>query len=178
MHLVIDAQLVKGFFSESVHKLDVVGPDGLTGSPSVILSKLGTKHTCYLDDEGHIQHEWRSLVDGEWFDSWFADLLISGAAQKLPSPVNTQIETQLRNKGFPQTRDKRYVRVAAEVIRAKLSTKSYIVSEDLDFFDPKKKKSAKSVTRRKILAAATGPVRKVLKKHNILAVALCHECFG
>ena len=174
MELVIDANIVKGYYQEIVLGLDVVNrPDGLMASPSPIFDQLGSTLTCYLDEGGIIEYEWRGVVENEWFFSWFGDMLVNGSIQKLPTNKDKAIENKIIDKGFPASRDHRYVQVAAAIIRLELADESYLLSEDLDFYDPTKK-SGKASTRKKILELGRGPVSKILKKYGINVFATCH----
>jgi len=176
MGLVVDAQVVKGFFQESV----LCTHHALSGSPARIFDPQFRRHCIFVDPEGTIQHEWRSLVDPDWFDVWFADLMRDGSICLIAAPSDVALSKALRALGFPSGRDIWYVRVGCAV-RRRLGF-SILISEDLDFYEPKEK-CCGDKRRCTILCSGAGSVRRYLrKKCGVIVrsverfVAECPEC--
>lgn len=172
MKIVIDAEIIKGYFEETVLQIET----SLTSSVGGIFARLGEQDTAYLDDGGQIEHEWRNLVSPEWFDAWYAQQLNEGHA--VPVPISDSCNL-LRRKleqdcGFPRrSRDFWYIKTAKTVTDKR--SKAVIATEDLDFFDPTEKESA-SKTREKILRSSTGPVVRILARELILIKSVVCYC--
>lgn len=161
--MLIDANVFNGFF-----QFDIGLPHTLQGCPNTLMATVTPSHPVHHDDGGVIEHEWRRVVDPDWFDAWLVSSLQSGLIQYQGPTKNVSVEKQLMNKGFPTGRDIIYVRVGLSVVASKGSCAFF--TEDIDFYDPKMK-GCKATTRKKILQAASGPVCKVLSK-----VGLVVEC--
>lgn len=181
MELVLDAQIIKGFFDE-----DVIGiAHSLTESPGLIIDRLGSSDRANLDDGGQIQEEWKRPVDSEWFDVWYARLLADDAAREISVGTNQQLRSQLRNLGFPVRgpagRDLWYVRTANAVAdelgssAAGRNPLAMIVSEDLHFYSPAEKATARGDARTKILLSGAGPVARLLSRKYQIQVTCVHN---
>jgi len=171
METVIDAQVVCGYYVESV--LD--GDSALTEKPSLIFNRLGKEDVVFLDDSEQIEYEWRSLVPDEWFDAWYAGLLLEGAATEIPTTTCRELKRKLVQLGFPpNSRDVWYVRTASAV--ADCHGSAAILTEDMHFYDPPKKGCSAS-RRNKILLSGDGPVATYLcRKANIRVLCLATYC--
>ena len=100
MRVVIDAHIVKGFYEESVLGIET----SLTDKATNIFERLGNQDQVYLDVGGQIEHEWRQPVAPEWFDAWFAGLLINDAARPIPVETCYDLRQQLERYKFPTSR--------------------------------------------------------------------------
>lgn len=168
MELVIDANILKGYFEET----QIGSSPELTHSPQALFQRLGKGDTGYLDEGGQIQHEWRNVVDPEWFDKWYRDLLRQDGLSLIPVKPYPALRSSLGKLGFPNKgRDIWYVRTAKAVYEAFDSV--VLVSEDLDFYNPKEKKGDHQ-RRLKILLAGNGPVVKHLRKEKIDVVCVAN----
>jgi hypothetical protein len=164
MGLIVDANIVKGFFQEAVLGK---GHD-LTGSAMPIFDKNFRKHPIYLDDEGNLHYEWRAVVDPEWFDVWFTDLIRDDVIRQISAPPEKNFRKELAGLGFPaKGRDIWYARVANALTI--LSNFAILVSEDLDFYEPKEK-GCSSKRRNEILLKELGSVRRHLRKKRSIYV--------
>ena len=139
-----------------------------------MFERLDGDDVAWLDDGSIIETEWRNASDPDWFDAWFGDQLVAGRVELLSVRTQAALIKALETScGFPKTgRDKWYVRVAAT--RAEdAGTKVLLVSEDLDFYEPKAK--AGGGNRAKILEKCAGCVVKKLKAHDVqvATVAAC-----
>jgi hypothetical protein len=179
MGLVVDANIVKGFFQDSV----LGKSHDLTESAKPIFDPSFRKHPIYLDKEGKLHFEWRSVVEAEWFDIWYADLVRDDDVREIASPPDKALRKKLVELGFPaKGRDIWYARVSNAVSKA--AGFAILVSEDLDFYEPKEK-GCKSERRKAILLNELGSVRKHLRKDRGIVVkaverfiADYHGCCG
>ncbi len=162
MNVVIDANRIAGYFKESVLELNT----DLTDKATYIIDRPENQDQVYLDINGNIEKEWESVVDSEWFSVWFARLLIDEKAYCIEVDLYSFLCKKLRLLGFPRSRDIWYIRTAKEI--SNNQSRAYIISEDIDFFDPSKKCSSSS-SRLTILKNRRGPICKYLDKNeNIL----------
>lgn len=161
--IVIDANVFAGYYRYIIGR----ACDPLTNCPSALFDKLGVEYFGYLDDGFLIQGEWQRQADYEWFEAWLASQLTSGALQYVSPRRDAGVEKQLANRGFPKTGDIKYVWTALGTMQT--SDGCILASEDLDFYDPKKK-SGSSKTRAAIIRNHRGPVRSYLKKELSLEV--------
>lgn len=167
MSVIIDANVVKGFFQRSILGQDT----DLTGCPVDALSCLTVDNFAIIDDGNMIFSEWRSVVDKEWFDPWIAKMLIDDLVHFIKVRADADISRQLRALGFPNSRDIWYIRTACSA--SSQFGKSCLLTEDIDFFSPKDKKND-SKRRSDILTSCSGPVAKFLRKScnvNVMSVA-------
>jgi len=160
MAIVIDAQILKGFFQEVVLNIG----HGLSASPALLFNSGFRVHPIHVDDKGNFKHEWRAVVQPEWFDAWYADQIRDGVIREVAAPSDQQLKKQLSNIGFPVTgRDIWYARVCCHV--AQTVGLCIFISEDLDFYEPKAKRSG-SKYRNKILINELGSVQKYFRKEK------------
>jgi hypothetical protein len=171
VHVVIDAQIVKGYYEESVLGIKTI----LTSEATKIFDRLGHQDRTYLDDRGHIEHEWKQPVEPEWFNAWFAELLINDAARRIPVDTCYELRQQLEKFNFPtkgkEGKDFWYIRTAravAQLTHNNCSPRAIIISEDIDFHEPVKKGNVKSNERIRILLSGQSAIINFLsKKENI-----------
>ncbi|HEU5207977.1 MAG TPA: hypothetical protein VFU06_01095 [Longimicrobiales bacterium] len=164
---VVDANIIRAYFEEAVLNLT---PD-TTAPCRAFIESLGSTNVCFVDSNGTIEHEWGNVVDPDWFRAWFGDLLATGAVGIIDAPARPDLRNELRKLGFPANgRDIWYVRAAAAA--AGNADSAQLVTEDIDFFDPTKKKAGKKA-RDRLLHERKGPVLKALEKHGISVNAMC-----
>lgn len=149
--MLVDANVFKGYFQVEIGKTH-----DLRGCPRSLMSSITSDSPVYHDEGGRIEHEWRSVVDPEWFDVWLAASLQSGIVQYLPLTHDVSIEKRLKSLGFPSGRDVVYVRAGMTVVSRLAHCVLY--TEDLDFYNPKLK-SSNAATRLKVLQASSRLVR-------------------
>jgi hypothetical protein len=157
--MIVDANVFKGFFQLEIGKLH-----DLCGCPRQLINSASSENPIIHDRGQIMEHEWRNLVDPDWFEGWLASSLASGLISYTDTPKSGTLEKKIATKGFPIGRDLVYVRAAHQV--AEQNGKCYFYTEDLDFYDPKKK-GCNTKTRQKILKSSSGPVSKILSKTNI-----------
>jgi hypothetical protein len=157
--VVVDANVFHGFFQMHIGKAHC-----LCGCPQTLLSTAASSNPVFHDTGGIVEHEWRNVVDIDWFDAWLASSLLSGTIQYIAPKRDVSLEKQLHANGFPGGRDIVYVRVSLAVAAAYAKCDFY--TEDIDFYDPKLK-GCKAASRLKLLTSSGGPVAKLLAKHDI-----------
>ncbi len=168
MGCVLDANIVKGVFEEDVH-----GTHDLTDSPVSVLRRIiASGERICIDDGDVMQAEWANCVEREWFENWFVTLASESNLATI-TPIDCRhILKRLRiDYGFPQTRDRTVLMVA--LTDAATEGRSRLVTEDLDFFDPKAKAQAR--IRQRVLSGQTAaPLAAFLKsKHKVQVQSAC-----
>lgn len=158
--MIIDANVFKGYFESTM-----TSKHSLSRCPVSLFAQFSAATPIYHDAGKIIESEWQHVVDREWFEPWLATQLMEGAIAYVETVRDMELEKKLTAAGFPVGRDIVYVRVGLGVVRLK-GTGCTLFTEDMDFYDPTQKKCA-SKTRTKLLAAASGPVCKILKKRGI-----------
>lgn len=169
MRCVIDANVLKGYF----HEIVLGKPHGLSAQPSRIFQLLGGVVVAFLDDEGHIEHEWEAQVGREWLRAWLIERIDEDAIRPIHAADARDLVSALKKLGFPGKGDTWYVRVA--LAAGELGkVESVIVTEDVDFIDPKKKKCP-ARERQRLLRKCRGPVADLLMRKRVLiaSVAKC-----
>jgi hypothetical protein len=167
MKLVIDANVVKAYFMESVLEID----GELTCSTLHLFERLNVKDQVFLDENGQIKHEWREPVGKEWFDAWYPGLLLEGAAFEIPVKTEHQLRNRLESGcGFQKgNKDFWYIKTAKAVVE--IHSEVFLISEDMDLHEPSKK-NARGENRINILLSGNGRVIKLLRKENIFTLCV------
>jgi len=134
----------------------------------MLLTGLGAADSAFLDASRQIESEWRALWEPEWFDAWLGDLYLNGGVYNI-LPHNCPVLAKgLFKLGFPVgSRDIWYIRTAHAV--AVSYGAAYLITEDIDFHEPSKKKTS-AKERSKILAQGSGGVAKHLAKRAAVNV--------
>jgi hypothetical protein len=164
--VVIDAQLLAGLYRETI----VGEAPAYSAATTDLFARLGSEDLGYMDRDGVIESEYRALVDPDWFDAWLGDRLQAGdfvisAGRRCPALLKILVVQH----GFPRrSKDCRYIELCCGVVEA-TGEWTALISEDLDFYEPKAK-AANSSYRQRVLASGRGPVARHLKKHEMIAV--------
>lgn len=169
MWAVIDAQIFQQYFACSQRSAAC----GLTCDPSFLFDLASEQLLLFLDEGEIIEHEWRNVVDRLWFDTWLAGEFARGKIRTIAVPPNGKLRRELLALGFPvrRSRDIWYVRTACEAkVLAGTTEEMTLVSEDLDFYEPREKGAAHK-RRMKILLASGGAVSKHLRREYQVLVA-------
>lgn len=164
MNLIVDANVFKGFYQEFV--LELTEHETCLTASTLKLFDADDK-TIYMDEGTHIENEWRNVVDRQWFDAWLIAELEAGHIINIRTENHEAALKALKNKGFPSSGDKWYVRTAL-TLKDTQGQVSFI-TEDLDFYDPTKK-SARSGKRIDIMKSKSSAIRKYLSKATGLIV--------
>lgn len=162
MELILDAHILGWYYQ--AHELEVLTP--CTGSPVELFERLGRADIGVLDEGGQIEAEWRKQADSDWFDAWLSERFEVGDIIEVETHTCGALIKELVNKyGFPKAgKDRWYIRTASARAGGKAQLVA-IVSEDLDFYEPKAKNGRGN--REAILRQATGAVAKRLRKEGI-----------
>lgn len=136
--LVIDANVFSAFAMEQI--AGIPNTDR-TASPLKIFDLLGDKAVAFLDEGGQIEREWKNLVTfaSEWFSEWLADSLADGRIYEIAPSSDPQLVKRYRALGFPNTTDIWYIKTAHGLCLLCNRNRPFLVSEDIDFYDPKSK---------------------------------------
>lgn len=159
--MLIDANVFKGFF-----QMEIGAEHPLCGCPRTLVGSASPNNPIYHDIDGIIESEWKTLVDREWFEAWLAHQLTVGSVAYIAKTTDTALERKLGQLGFPKGRDVVYIRAGLSVVNQTNACENFY-TEDMDFFDPKQKKSG-GTTRKKILQKASGGVAKILRKARLV----------
>jgi hypothetical protein len=171
MGIVVDANIIKNYYDETVIGI----AHSLTESAKHILDDEDRVYIIFTDEGGHIEYEWRSPVDQNWFKEWYYAKLISGQIIILTVNNCSELCKSLYGIGFPKgKRDIWYIRTAVSSLSQQ--EKGFIVSEDIDFFNPTQKKILKGQKRINCMKSCNSPVRKHLRKNANIEV-MCVEEF-
>lgn len=168
MSLVIDAQLVFQYYKETVLGIE---EHDYTESVTLVFNSITSSNKVYVDDQDHIYQEWQNLIRQEWLKIWYEECIINDII--VPVPVDTchQLRRKLNQMGFPMKGgDFWYLRTAMSVRRLRLTPK--IITEDIDFHDPTKKKTS-AQERKRILMDRRGIIAKTLwRQENIMILCI------
>lgn len=160
--LVIDANVLKSYFLE-----DTTGTFTTSKSSTSIFADLGRRRKAYIDSKEQIISEWKGVCDPEWFTGWYERMVSTGGVLEIDAGVHNEVINLLVNEdGFPRgSRDKWYVRVGLTIVDSGDSDAVVLLTEDIDFYDPKFKAHPKA--RRKVLRDCSGCVAKRLRKRSV-----------
>ena len=158
--MTVDSNVISAYIPEYIREQGEVFE-----TIETILGKIGIALTRT------IEWEWKSTCPGLVLVEWLTDQIKKGrivyvTEEKVPRNVMT---TLIQKYGFPvKSRDRRYISCAYGT-----DTK-YILSEDIDFFDPKAKCASEKMKRR-VKTLRGGALCKYLKKElGITVGCLCH----
>lgn len=162
MELVVDAHILGWYYQ--TFELQLTTP--CSDSPVGLFARLGKKDIGVLDIDGHIETEWRKQADSDWFDAWLSERFeVGDIVEAKVESCRELIDELVKKYGFPMKgKDKWYVRTAG-TRASELKGLVAIISEDLDFYEPKAKNSAGN--RDKILRQGSGTVAKRLRKSRV-----------
>lgn len=167
--VIFDANVVSAYFYEDIKQAQ---DPTKTGSPMKIFSQLGIDLVTYVDNEDHIMLEWKNVVDPEWFNIWYTDLMINGKLHEhsisLSKNTLTKIKSELLKLGFPLqgSKDFWYIKLLLSIKSQSYNTFIHFITEDIDFYDPTKK-SLSGSSRTSFIENKKGKVLKLLKNEKI-----------
>jgi len=160
---VIDANIIAQFHRE------YCGADScaLTGKVSPVFKKLGESLFAFVDDQGHIKNEWENTVHAEWLKHWYKELLRTGKLYEIPiNNLHCRLKRKLAQLGFPRSKDFWYIRTYLEVC-PKDEKCDYLLTEDIDFYDPKQKSKLHGKKRLDFIQNHKGTLFNFLKREKI-----------
>jgi hypothetical protein len=125
-----------------------------------------------IDVGGHIEQEWRNGVNTDWFENWFLTLATNANLAQIDAVRDQALERKLRvDHGLPRSENIWLVRTA--VAEVAINGDCNLLTEDMDFRDPTKKKAAPATRRRYLEGTTIGPVAKTLRGAGVEVLALC-----
>jgi len=185
MDVLIDTNVIVGYYKEDVLEFTpglVADHDpqqtGLTGSVIDLFDRfILHQNVIILDENDRILTEWRSHIPRlaqEWFNEWYIKFLQSGLIMPIPVDQNqsTSLLQRLYRQGFPNSVDKWYIRIAkSRAVSHRIANRDLIVvnlvSEDIDFFDPSQKNTARGQARFDILMSEDPPIARITRSEGI-----------
>lgn len=166
MNILVDANVFKGYVMEEILDLD----HGLTDSPMDIFTNDNIV-ICF-DEKDQIKTEYTNLVKQSLAEEIIIDMLNRGKIRLTKHIIDQGLEHALKSKGFDfNSRDKWYIRVALYAKNTNASRRIYIVSEDIDFYNPQKKECC-SEERFILIRDKNSP----LSKYLINQAKICPVC--
>ena len=155
--VTVDANVMKKFNRDFLAHED--------SSLTILIEQTLTLHGIVIDIGDKVQHEWFTQCPSALFKEWFVQNMKLGRIRMVKPFIAEQHKRELLTKlGFPKRGyDLTYVAVA------NVTQKRYIVTEDIDFFDPTKK-HAENQTKEKIKRERSGPVCRYLRREMGIVV--------
>lgn len=132
---------------------------GNVGVATQAFSKAQHQGKIVFDDEGHIKQQYIDARKGfgeQLFNVFFEEAVLSGTVKIVSSASDQKIRNSLIASGLPR-KELHYF------YAAHASSASYIVSEDIDFFDPKLK-TAKEPAKTRAKTSRKGCICKLVRK--------------
>lgn len=153
---IVDANVIKAYY----HQINDLSRE-ITLDPAHFIEADQVR--LIIDIDGHIKQEWDNVVGGEWLSGWYNANLISDKIQQIIitddcRPLKQRLVKQC---GFPNSKDIWYIKTAKS--NADTDNVNIIVSEDMDFFDPTKKKTLSGSKRLAQLRKNNNPVQKEIR---------------
>lgn len=120
-----------------------------------------------------ILQEWKDTCGSQYIEIWLTDLVLAGKARELPTRGDSQFRKPLVSQcGLPaSSSDYRYIACAHQI------APHYVLSEDMDLYDPKRKQSTRSAKKRAIEERKGSLCRYTQKCFDVTIGCFCH-CAG
>jgi hypothetical protein len=156
--VTVDANIMKNFTSDYLAEQD---------SPSrLLVEKVLQNQGLVIDVHGKIQQEWFSTCGNMFFKAWFVEQVKLGLIRQVKPRIELHHKKHLTIKhGMPKGYDLVYVGVS------NVTATRYIVTEDIDFFDPCLKK-ANQATKGTAKEKRDGAVCKYLRTEMKIRVGV------
>jgi hypothetical protein len=161
--VAVDAVIISHYIKEYVQE---------TGPLLELVDRMLARFGMVVDDKSKIISEWGQHSLKPVFTEWVTDKLKNGYVRKvhacLPPDAVKKIHTHY---GLPtqRSRDIEYIRCA------NVTTTRYILSEDIDFFDPKAK-GGSATRKRKARDERCGALCNFLRKKLNITVGCPSHC--
>lgn len=160
--VVVDANIIKIFIIEEMKDCGDICEliNNLLGSYGLAVNKM-------------VEHEWQSIIGSQFFNEWFTMNILSERIKYVNDSVKVTFAQKKKiniTYGLPKnSRDIKYINCA---INTKIR---YILTEDIDFFDPKKKQ-ASAEEKRRIKNQRQGKFCKFLNSEFGITAGLPEHC--
>lgn len=161
---IVDANFINYFQKERIGQC--------VGMYSEIIEHIKSTGPIIIDAEGHCKQEWVECAGGRHpyaLEDWISDLLLERLIKLHDNSNIRALALELRSLGVPQE-DQKWLNLAAN------SKSSYILSDDIDFFDPTQKKSSerqKNTAKR----SRNAPVRRCMRRNYNVEINCCAEFY-
>jgi hypothetical protein len=158
VNVIVDANIFKGYVMERILEIN----HALTGSPISIFEDSDVI-ICF-DEKDQIKTEYVNLIKERMAVELIIEMLNEGKIRLTNYKIDEGVESALRSRGFDMdSRDKWYVRVALYAKSINDDKRIFLISEDIDFYDPTKKECS-CEERNTIIRSKSSPVCKYLVK--------------
>ena len=166
--VVVDANIISSYLQEYGEE---------TGDIYGLIEKI--LKNCGIAITELLEHEWESTCGDQLFNEWFTDNLNKGLQRegKHIQYVDPSIDSQILKKihikfGLPRGgQDKELIKAA------NVTTYRYILTNDIDLFDPKKK-TAPRKEKERIKKGRKGRLCQFLRKELEITVGLPEHCWS
>jgi hypothetical protein len=157
--VTVDANIMKMFSHDFLAERD--------SESRQLIEKALHRHGLVIDIGGKIQHEWLATCGGLFFKEWFIQQMKLGLIRQVKPKIEVQHKKKLViGHGMPTDGyDLVYVAVS------NVTVTRYIVTEDIDFFDPALKLADRN-TKDKAKEKRNGPICKYLRNAMGIRVGL------
>jgi hypothetical protein len=157
-NLVLDANIINEFIKSEKGCAEV-------DCTADLMEIITQSYFIAIDEGDRIEMQWQQTCNCELFKDWITEQFKNGKIRKKRGVRNQSIRNSLITKyGFPFN-DLIYIWVALDTV------KKYIITEDVHFFDPKKKKSS-SKTISDLKKNSKGNVLKYLRGEGITVACI------
>jgi predicted nucleic acid-binding protein len=159
--VVVDTNIISNYYQEYIEE---------TGDIYGLIEKL--LKNCGIAITELLENEWHNTCGSQLFDVWFTDNVRDGYIQYVKPYINRQILKKIHNDfGLPKEgRDKELIKAA------NVTTYKYILTKDIDLFDPKKKQ-ASIKEKERIKKERKGRLRQFLRRKLDITVGLPEHCW-
>jgi len=160
--VVVDANIIASYFQE-------YGKE--TGDIYSLIEKI--LKSCGIAITDLLENEWKSTCGDQMFLIWFTDNLRDDYIQYVNPSINREILKKIHIKfGLPRDgHDKELIKVA------NVTTYRYILTYDIDLFDPKKKQ-ASIKEKERIKKERDGALCQFLRNKLKITVGLPEHCWS
>ncbi len=149
--VTVDANVIKSFNDDFLADFE--------SASRILVEKIVASRGFVVDEGGKIKHEWLETCQGPFLKEWYFQQIKVGVIRFVrPAIGNRHKKALIQGHGFPRRGfDLAYVAVA------NVTEVRYIVTEDMDFFDPSLK-PADAATKLRAKKKRNGPVCSYLRK--------------
>lgn len=151
----VDANVMCAFTESLIRKTDT--------RERAVVQRLEISHGFAIDHTGQIKHQWFETCGANVFGEWFIQGLKGGKIVEVRASLDKQHKKKLQQDcGMPTKRaEMMYVAVA------NVTALKYIVTNDIDFWEPKAKRQGNHEMHEQIKLKRSGAVSKYLKSMKI-----------
>ncbi len=139
-------------------------PGELEAMLECLLTSLGIVVTDF------IHTEWEQTCRSTWFSKWYDENVVARRIRPVEPINDPELRKVLRLKGLPSAgRDHHYILCAKEY------APHYLLTEDIDFFDPRSKKASVHEKKR-VMEDREGQLCRFLERDQRITVGMLQHC--